>query len=420
MIEELQLINYWLTKKEPAYLQKLGMDRSYFIVLRDIVEWIERFRDSTGQLPTIELAATEHEDFQILRDLDPEPYLVNSLKEQRAYMDFRPLYVEVGNSLNEGADTIDQMRKMRTELETLLKGYDMPGLQSVYDWASDAQERYERYMKTHKRSGLAGYSYGIRALDEATGGIRNDDNILLAGRMGEGKSLIGSFFAYQVWQSVQAAGLNAPVIYISTEMPEAEISYRLDSMKGHFSNRGLNEGKLSDHTLYREYLDELSKRDGSFKIITTETFGDRSITVQDIRSVMESERPAFMVIDQLYDIMDGTGESDIRRRIVKVSSAIREANKSLGVPVLNLAQAGRGAAKEAHKNEKATPELEDIQESDHPAQKATRVITIRKLDQAFKLTLKKNRAGERNKDVYMRADIDRGFWEEIDENEVYF
>jgi replicative DNA helicase len=336
-------------------------------------------------------------------------------------MDFRPLYVNVGNDLDSGGNTIEQMWKMRNELDALLKGYNGSNMQH-YDWAKQALERYERYMKNHGREGLAGYSYGIKALDDATGGIKEDDNILLVGRMGEGKSLIGSFFGYKVWVSLQAAGITDPVYYLSTEMPEDEISYRLDTLRSHFSNRGLNEGKLLDPEteLYREYLSELSKRNGSFRIVTTESLGDRAIGVTDIRQIMETENPAFMIIDQLYDIQDDTGERDIRKRIVNVSTGIREANKNTRTPVLNLAQAGRESAKDARKNDKATPELDQIQESDNPAQKATRVITIRKVESTFKMTLKKNRAGERNKDIFMRAEIDKGFWEEIDEAELYF
>jgi replicative DNA helicase len=362
--------------------------------------------------------ATEFEDFRALKDLDPVDYLVNVLKEQHAYMNFRPLLAASAQTLNAGGSTIESMWKMRTDLDHILKGYSSK--MGHRDWVLHAMDRYEKYMEKHGKEGLAGLTTGIKALDELTGGWKADDLILLVGRLSEGKSLIATYFAYKVWLSLQATEVTAPVIYISTEMPSLEIEYRLDTMRAHFSNRGLNDGKLPDHMLYREYAEELSKKRSTIKILTQDDNKGNPFTPADVRAIIELEKPAFIVIDQLYDLSDGTGERDIRKKVVNVSTAIREVNLATMTPIMLLAQAGREAAKESRKSDKASPEIDQIQESDNPAQKATRVITLRKLDTTIKLSLKKNRGGERNKDVYLRSDIDRGFWEEIDEAELVF
>ena len=196
-------------------------------------------------------------------------------------------------------------------------------------------------------------------------------------------------------------------------MPQLEISYRLDTLKRHFSNTALNQGKLQDHELYREYLEELSKKDTSFLILSQEANNGKAFTPNDIRAIIESEKPAFMVIDQLYDISDGTGERDIRKRIVNATSAIRDINLYTRTPTMLIAQAGREAAKNAKKDPTVTPELYEIQESDNPAQKATRVITLRLIGgDLFKLSLKKNRGGRKDVDVFFRVKIDTGIWEE--------
>jgi replicative DNA helicase len=267
-------------------------------------------------------------------------------------------------------------------------------------------------MKRHGHTGLWGLPTGIKTLDELTGGWRNDDLVLLAGRTNEGKSMVGGFFAYHAWRALQTANINSPVIYITTEMPELEVSFRLDTLKAHFSNRALNEGHLPEHELYQEYLQELKKKDTSFLILSEEANGGRPFTPLDIRALIESEKPAFMVIDQLYDLSDGTSESDIRKRIVRVTNGIRETNLYTQTPMMLIAQAGRNAAKEAKKDPNATPELFDIQESDNPAQKATRVLTLRLLNDTFKMSLKKNRGGKKDQDIFMKADLDSGYWEE--------
>lgn len=418
MIEELQYINHWLNSKDPYFMRKHGIDKTYFVALRDVVEWIEKFRDEMkGHLPSPETVAVEFEDFRVLKDLDPVEYCVNALREQRAYMDFRPLLESTAEMVNDGK-TIEAMWYAKNELDKLLKGYS--GKITEYDWIKNAKDRYNKYLEKHGKTGLAGLTTGIKKLDELTGGWKEDDLILLAGRTNEGKSWIALYFAFVVWRSIHAANMDDPVVYISTEMPELEIAYRLDTMKAHFSNRALNEGKLKDPELYREYLEDLSKAKNSFYILTEESNGGKPFTPIDIKAIIENYRPAFLVIDQLYDLSDGTGERDIRRRIVNAVNEIRDVNLYTRTPTLLLAQANRESAKEAKKDPNASPELYQVQESDTPAQKATRVITVRKLGDVFKLTLRKNRGGEKDVDVYLRADLDTGIFEETMEEEMVF
>ncbi|GEA16782.1 hypothetical protein E308F_30280 [Moorella sp. E308F] len=417
MIEELQVINYWLQSKEPGYLYKQGLDHSYFFATSDIVAWIEQFITRTGVLPSLETVAAEFEEFKILSDLDPIDYLVNVLKEQKAYTEYRPLLTKNAQLVSEGR-TIDAMWQMVAEVNSLLKKYT--GKITRYDWVRDALERYDKYMEKHGQQGLNGLTTGIKQLDEYTGGWRSDDLILLVGRTNEGKSFVGTYFAYVVWRSLLSTDITNPVIYITTEMPELEIAYRLDTLRAHFSNRGLNEGKLPDPQLYKEYLEELRKNKNGFLILSEEANGGKPFTPADIRVIIEAEKPAFMVIDQLYDLSDGIGERDIRKRIVNVTNQIRDVNLYTQTPMMLIAQAGRASAIEGKKDPNATPELFQVQESDNPAQKATRVLTLRMINDVFKISLKKNRGGIRNVDVYMRVDLDTGIWEEIDPEETVF
>lgn len=418
MIEELQVINHWLSSKEPFFLRKYGLDKSYFVATKDVVDWIETFRsDMKGHLPQPDTVASKFEDFRKLSDLDTMDYLTGVLREQRAYMDYRPVLTNNAQMVNSG-QTLEAMWKMKSDIDNLLKKYT--GSLSRYDWIQHAKDRYERYMEKHNNEGLNGLSTGIKGLDDLTGGWKPDDFILLAGRTNEGKSLVGLYLSYMVWRSLMKAKMKDPVVYISTEMPEVEVAYRLDTMKAHFSNRGLNEGGLQDPELYKEYLNDLSTKENSFFIMTQDANRGNPFTPTDIRAIIDELRPAFVVVDQLYDLSDGTGETDIRRKIVNVTRELRDANLYTQTPMMVIAQAGRESAREAKKDKNASPELHHIQESDNPAQKATKALTLRKIDDVFKMSLKKNRSGEKDKDIFMRSNIDTGIWDEISENEMVF
>lgn len=418
MLEELQYINHWIQSKDPYFNQKYGVDATYFVALQDVFQWVDKFREDTrGHVPTIDTVAAEFEDFRKLGELETIDYVVSQLKEQRAYMDYRPVLMANARMVDEG-QSIEAMWKMRNLIDELLGKFTKK--MSRYDWVTNAKERYDLYMQKHGIEGLTGLTTGLKLLDEATGGWKDDDLILVAGRTNEGKSFVGGFFAYMVWKALTIAGIKAPVIYISTEMPELEVAYRMDTMRSHFSNRGLNEGRIKTPEIYKEYLEELQKKDTSFLILTQEANGGMPFTPQDIAGIIETEKPAFMVIDQLYDLSDGTGERDIRKRIINITNGIREVNLYTKTPMMLIAQASRESAKDARKDPNAAPELHQIQESDAPGQKATRVITIKKIDDIFKLSLKKNRGGPKNVDFFVRTDIDTGVWEETSAEEMVF
>jgi replicative DNA helicase len=397
MIEELQMINHWLQNKEPNFLAKHGIDSTYFFALSDTVTYIERFRDTNhGVLPTMDTVGVEFDDFRKLNELDPIEYLVKQLREQKAYTEYAPVLSASATLMAEGK-TLESMFKLRGDVDSLIKKYASSVEQ--YDWVKNAVERYNEYMKNHGKEGLAGLPTGISKLDELTGGWMEDDLILLAGRLNEGKSLLGTFFAFKVWIAFKLAGIKRPVAFISTEMSALEVSYRLDTLKAHFSNRGLREGKIAQHELYREYLEELSKNENGLIILSQETNGGNPFKTTDVLTMVESERPGFLIIDQLYDIVDIRGDWDIRRRIVNATREIRDINLMTKTPTMILVQAGREAAKDARKNSDATPEIDQIQESDSPAQKATRALTIKKTNDTFKISLKKNRGGKKDEDV---------------------
>lgn len=418
MRNEIQLINHYINSRDTNFLSKNNVLPEYFISTNNIIWWIGEYVKANNSLPTIETVKGKFEDFEIINELDAVPYLVEELKKNKVYMEYRPMLMESAELMSQG-QVLEAINKMRLDVESLTRTYT--GKVERYDWVKDADLRYEKYLEMHNKEGLSGISTGINKLDDLTGGWKKDDLILVAGRLGEGKSMISMYFAYHAWWSFLKAKMDSPIIYISTEMPELEVAYRLDTLRSHFSNRELNQGKLSDIEAYKEYLLELEKKSNSLLILTEDSNKGKAFTPNDIRSIIESEHPGLVVVDQLYDLSDGTGERDIRKRIVNVSNQIRDVNLYTETPMIWVAQASRESAKEAKKDSKASPEIHQVQESDTPAQKSTKVITLRLINnEVFKLSLKKNRGGERDADVYLRADIDRGYYGEIEEETLAF
>ncbi len=418
MNKEIQAINHWILSGDPHFLNKHNIDGSYFFTLNDAVLWINDFVARHKTLPTLDTVGDKFENFKKQEKLDPLSFIVSELKQNKLYYEYRNILVENSEIFNQGK-TMEAIQEIRKQTETLLTTF-APELQ-CHDWVKDIDDRWEEYKKKSEQLGLAGLSTGIKALDDLTGGWREDDLTLITARLSEGKSLLGGFFVYNAWRQLQELKMDNPVIYISTEMPEIEVAYRFDTLAKHLSNTALNQGTLSDPSLYTDFMEEMKKKEGStILILGQDANGGRAYTPVDIQRLILTKKPALICIDQLYDIDDGTGERDIRRRIVNATSSIRNINLATKTPILLIAQSGRDAAKNAKKDALATPELHEVQESDNPAQKATKVLTLRLIGDVLKMTLRKNRAGKKNQDIYMRVDIDTGVWEEETEETCIF
>src|SRR5690606_22207722 len=218
------------------FLIKNNIDPSFFISTSEIIEWIEEYAKLNKSLPTVETINDKFEDFEIIEELDAVPYLVDELRKTKIYTEFSPVLMESAKMMADG-QVVEAINKIRTDIEAITRAYT--GKIERYDWVKDAKARYKEYLKIHNQEGLSGISTGINKLDDLTGGWQEDDLTLIVGRSGEGKSLISAFFAYQAWWSFMKANMNVPIIYISTEMPELEVAYRLDTMSAHCSNRQL-------------------------------------------------------------------------------------------------------------------------------------------------------------------------------------
>jgi replicative DNA helicase len=94
-------------------------------------------------------------------------------------------------------------------------------------------------------------------------------------------------------------------------------------------------------------------------------------------------------------------------------------------PIILLTQANREAAKEQRKVLNAEPEIDQVAESDAPAQYADKFASIRKTGDVFKIVVKKYRSGKdtiENEEpkIFLYWDLDIGMYREIKEDETIF
>lgn len=412
MYEELSALNLWVDSQDPAFIVKNKLDASHFMLLGYMYEYVSNFANTYKKLPTHQTLSIEFEDYKQVEKPEPISYIVTSLNEKKIYTQFRPVLTKQVELMGEGK-TIESMQAMRLSIDKLLAENSVGG-SSVYSWTQDALERYERLLDKQNNPDSKGIPTGINGLDELTGGWFQEDLIALQARTNSGKSLIGAHFVFNAWKHVKLLGLNQPVVLFSTEMPAYEVAYRLDTMKGHFSNTALSQGKLKELDLYKEFLEELKSGKNNLMIFDIESNNGKPFNQNDVIRVMQSENPYFCCIDLITDLVDINGERDIRKKIVNVTLDVRAANLATKTPTLIVAQSTRESGKNMKKDKNATPDLEDVGESDILVTKPTKVISLRMIDDnMFKMTLKKARGSKKMVDFLLRGDIDTWRLEEI-------
>lgn len=419
MIHELFYINQWINSKDPLFMLKNKVMPEWFSPeAKPILDFVKDYCDKYHATPTHHMVKSNFSSYveYAPEDLDTPSAIIEYIKSSYVDNQVTPILQKLVESSLNPLGFVGAVQQTVFDIQEVLKKVLNGG--DTYSWVKNSIDRYAKYMDTHGKE-VTGYPTGLTGLDDIIGGLMPDDFMLITARMGEGKSLLGDYIGFNVWNYLVKEGIPSSVMCINTEMTATQVSYRLDTLKFHVSNKALRFGKVADTDAYKDYMERLNQFEQDYFIITQNDFG-RNLTPIDIEALIEEKKPALVIIDQLYDIYDGTGERDIRKRIINATNALRTLNLKSGIPFIVMAQAGRESARAAKKDQKATPELEQIQESDNPAQKATKVLALRLYNDILTISLKKNRDGEKGGNLYYKLNIDQGIWTETDEDTLNF
>jgi replicative DNA helicase len=221
------------------------------------------------------------------------------------------------------------------------------------------------------RGELRGVSTGFMDLDQLTGGLRAGQLIVVAGRPGMGKSVLGVDIA-------RAAALRdrKPVAFFSLEMSEQEIVTRILAAEARVPLQAFNSGNLLDGHWRR--LEEKQQLLASAPLHIDDSPG---LTMTEIRArarrLAQRHGLSLIVVDYLQ-LMTPSGRRDANReqQVAEISRGLKVLAKELGVPVIAIAQLNRGPEQRTDKR----PVLSDLRESGSLEQDSDVVIFVHRDD----------------------------------------
>lgn len=195
----------------------------------------------------------------------------------------------------------------------------------------------------------SGIFSGLRRLDEVTGGFHPGQLVIVGARTSVGKTSLLSQLA------VAAAKQNAHVLFVSLEMPTAQVTHRI---LGQESNVPIQRMTNPSHLEDTDWVKMTQARavmpggiwitDGAFQI---------DALIAKVRRAHAQVGINVVCVDYVQ-LIQGTERGNRTQEVGEVSRALKALATELGICVITASQLSR-----AHEHDKRVPTLKDLRES---------------------------------------------------------
>lgn len=202
-----------------------------------------------------------------------------------------------------------------------------------------------------------GLPTGVQSLDTMTGGLPQDEIIVLAGGPGAGKTSLATQMAIEASRHLIAhplPGNDTINVFISAEMSRAQVMQRVACAWAQVDQTDLRRGQITEQQLvdYQQALEVLCE----LPLLVVDS-GMELFTTEDIRQIVdaitgEGLQIGMLVVDYLQQLGDeGMGVERINNMLRGLRRVVHRSNCSM----LLLSQYAREKLKEGRK-----PKMEDL------------------------------------------------------------
>ena len=298
--------------------------------------------------------------------------------------------------LKEDANAASQY--LQSELINLTPNYSTPAVDIIHN-----SSRVKLFEDKSNNQDKWFIPTGFEELDDVVFGWQmGEELVVIYARTGNGKSFVLVKSMQHAWLMGKNVG------YISPEMSADKIGYRFDTLNYHFSNRALLRGDKSVIEIadYQSYIDNLSSKENRFLVSTPADF-NKQITVSKLKTYIMQNNLDILAIDGITYLSDERYKKGDNKTttLTNISEDLMQLSVELRIPILVVVQSNRGGVKE---DPNATPDLEDIRDSDGISHNATKVIALKKKDDSLIMEIKKHRDGRFGDKLTYQWDADVG------------
>ena len=215
-----------------------------------------------------------------------------------------------------------------------------------------------------------GLPTGWRDLDEAIGGLRPKELLVIGARPGQGKSLVALNIADHI-----GTRLGLPVLFASLEMTEAELTQRRISAAAKVPLHYIVRHQLTDGDWEKisRVMDRLM--DTGLHVDETSRQSPAHIRGQ-LRTMARTGKPARLLVIDYLGFMAAPKAESRQQAVAELARQCKNIAREFAIPVILLAQLNRGPATRQDKR----PALTDLRESGEIEQSADIVLLLHRED----------------------------------------
>lgn len=338
----------------------------------DLIKWIVGYFRSYSQVPPYKRLKEQFPSFVAYdwkawgEDMPPVGDLVDVFISERIKIQSLGLLTQAEEALALGKDPSPFLMEI-TQLQQLGEG-----LLTLSEFDR------EQYRRSHA------LDFPIRNINGAINGLGSGDYMLIAGRLGTGKSTVLQHLAVRYFNAGKT------VLFVSTEMGAVDVFSRIDSMLGGFNPLVLRrtDGLDALKSNFKKVYGALDASEGG--IIVPKR---RLPTPQAIGAMAKNLDVDIILVDGVYLLSPSHRANARWEQVTAVSNELKQTALDIKKPIIGTVQIKRGAERRGgHYTDEA------ISQSDAFAQDADFVITLFKdeMDDVFpgiELDLIKNRYG---------------------------
>ncbi len=395
---QLQILNKVLLSKDISLIRNNDITSDMFAPpYNNYCDFILNHFEQYGNVPDKETFLSKFPDFQLVQVTESNNALLDLFFEEQLYNELvRVVNICADKATSNSNEAAEYLRSQLPKLQVRTS-------KTYVNIISDAKKRLAEVEAKAQAGSECFIPTGFPELDNTINGwARGEEFIVWFARTGQGKSWVLVKSATHAWE----VGYN--VGYISPEMSSNRIGYRFDTHYSHFSNADLLSGRINLDE-YREYINGIQDKPGKFIVAVPEDFNKR-ITVSKLRTFVKDEKLDMLCIDGIRYLSDERAgyRDNMTTSLTNISEDLMSLSRELSIPILVVVQSNRGGVKE--EDERGTPELENIRDSDGIAHNATKVISLRQTGPGLEMGIKKNRDGATNVKLVYTWDIDTGIF----------
>jgi replicative DNA helicase len=257
-----------------------------------------------------------------------------------------------GFGYDDGVEAEEAINQAQSLVFGVADDRDQRELSKLYDLLGPAMERISLQMESGQ--GVVGVPSGFHDLDRMTGGFKDSDLIIVAGRPSMGKTSfalnVGLFAALEHKKSIAI---------FSLEMSKEQLTERLLTEQAQIDAQRLHRGLLSEAEFDRvsNALGPL----GEASIYIDDTPVMDELTLQLKARQAKMRHGIDMIIVDYLQLMHGRSRGDDNRvqEVSSISRALKGLARELRIPVLAISQLSRAPEQRPDKR----PILSDLRES---------------------------------------------------------